>query len=147
MSTEASSAVRSGVVLGAIGLFMGFALSRIGFASWDEVHAMFTFSSWRLILAFLTGVLVLVPAWRLIHRLTGATWSPRKIHRGTLAGGVLFGFGWAISGACPSIALVQLGEGQFGALLTLGGIFLGNFLYSVVHDRYFRWSTQSCADV
>ncbi len=56
MSTEASSAVRSGVVLGAIGLFMGFALSRIGFASWDEVHAMFTFASWRLILAFLTGV-------------------------------------------------------------------------------------------
>lgn len=142
-----ASRARAGLVLGAIGLLMGFCLSRIGFASWDEVHAMFTFSSLRLILAFLTGVLVLLPTWPLIHRLTGASWSKRRIHRGTLIGGVLFGFGWALSGACPSIALVQLGEGQLGALLTLAGIFLGNLTYSVVHDRYFRWSTQSCADV
>lgn len=138
---------RSAIVLGAIGVFMGFCLSRIGFASWDEVHAMFTFSSLRLTLAFLTGVAVLVPVWRLLHRFTGASWSPRHIHRGTLVGGVLFGLGWALSGACPSIALVQLGEGQLGAVLTLAGIFLGNFAYSFVHDRYFRWSTQSCADV
>jgi uncharacterized membrane protein YedE/YeeE len=64
-----------------------------------------------------------------------------------LAGGALFGVGWALSGACPSIALVQLGEGQLGALVTLAGIFLGNLAYSAIHDRYFRWSTQSCADV
>lgn len=141
------SQLGASLVLGGIGLLMGFFLSRIGFASWDEVHAMFTFSSLRLVLAFLTGVVVLWPTWRFIARRTGARWSPRSIHRGTLAGGVLFGFGWALSGACPSIALVQLGEGQLGAGLTLIGILAGNFLYSMVHDRFFRWSTQSCADV
>lgn len=137
----------AGIVLSAIGMCMGFALSRIGFSSWDEVHAMFTFADLRLVLAFMTAVALLVPTWRLVHRLTGATWSPRKLHRGTLGGGLLFGLGWAVSGACPAIALVQLGEGQLGALLTLAGIFLGNFAYSLVHDRFFRWSTQTCADV
>lgn len=145
--TASGGTLRSAVVLGGIGLFMGFSLSRIGFADWDEVHAMFTFESLRLVLAFLTGVALLLPAWRLIHRVTGATWSARHIHRGTLAGGALFGLGWALSGACPSIALVQVGEGQLGALLTLAGIFLGNLGYSVVHDRFFRWSTSGCADV
>ncbi|MBK8940052.1 MAG: YeeE/YedE family protein [Polyangiaceae bacterium] len=54
--------------------------------------------------------------------------------------------GWALSGACPSIALVQLGEGQLGGLVTLVGIFAGNFVYSIVHERHFRWSTSSCVD-
>jgi uncharacterized protein len=141
------SDARAAVVLALLGTAMGFSLSRIGFGSWDEVHSMFTFSSLRLTLAFLTGVVVLIPAWKLIHRLTGATWSPRNIHPGTFIGGALFGLGWALTGACPAIALVQLGEGQLAAILTLVGIFLGNLLYSVVHDRFFRWSTQSCADV
>jgi uncharacterized membrane protein YedE/YeeE len=58
----------------------------------------------------------------------------------------LFGVGWALSGACPAIALVQLGEGQFVALFTLLGIFAGNWLYSVVHERFFRWSASTCVD-
>lgn len=107
---------------------------------------MFTFQSLRLTLAFAGAVVLLALAWRLIHGLTGAVWSPRDVHRGSLAGGALFGVGWAVSGACPSIALVQLGEGQLGALLTLAGVFLGNFAYSVVHERYLRWPTGSCLD-
>ena len=59
-------------------------------------------------------------------------------------GGVLFGAGWALTGACPSIALVQLGEGKLGALVTLVGIFAGNALYAAVHERYFRFSVGSC---
>ena len=128
------------------GLLLGSSLSMIGFSSWDEVHAMFTFSELRLVLAFAFGVALLLPSWLLIARLTGASWSPRKIHRGTLIGGALFGVGWALSGACPSIALVQLGEGQLAALYTLGGILLGNWLYSVLNDRYWKLAASSCAD-
>lgn len=128
------------------GLGLGFSLSKIGFSSWDEVHGMFTFQSFRLIWAFALATGVLFVAWKLIERTTGATWNRREIHKGTVVGGALFGAGWALSGACPSIALVQIGEAQFGAVVTLAGMFVGNFLYSVVHERYFRWSTRSCAD-
>lgn len=128
------------------GLFLGFSLSRIGFSSWDEVHGMFVFSDTRLFAAFCLAALVLLLCWKMIEKTTGARWSARKVHPGTIMGGLLFGVGWALCGACPSIALVQLGEGQLAALVTLCGLFLGNWLYSVIHERYFRWSARGCAD-
>lgn len=128
------------------GVLLGFSLSKIGFSSWDEVHAMFTFGSFRLTGAFALAAGTLFVAWKIITKTTGATWSRRDIHKGTILGGSLFGTGWALSGACPSIALVQIGEAQLGALVTFTGMLVGNFLYSVVHERYFRWSTRSCAD-
>ena len=132
----------------ALGILLGFALSRIGFSSWDEVYRMFTFESPRMLLAFIVGVSALMLAWPLVRRFsaTQPRWSARPIHRGTLLGGLMFGVGWALSGACPSIALVQLGEGQAAALFTLCGIFIGNWLYSWAHERYFRWSAGSCVD-
>jgi uncharacterized protein len=131
-----------------IGVLMGFVLSRVGFSSWDEVHRMFTFSSLRLTLTFMVAVGVLAAAWPLIRRFSSrpVAWPERPIHRGTLAGGLIFGAGWAITGACPSIALVQVGEGQLAGLWTLVGVFGGNLLYAKVHERWFRWTTASCVD-
>lgn len=129
-----------------VGAALGYALSRIGFSSWDEVHRMFVFADLRMTLVFASGVALLFPAWRLLGRVQGVTWPKRGIHKGTLAGGLLFGIGWALCGACPSIAFVQLGEGQVAALATIGGIFLGNYVYSVVHERFFRWDVGSCLD-
>jgi hypothetical protein len=133
-----------GSVLG--GLMLGAALSFIGFSSWDEVHAMFTFASLRLTLAFATAVVVIGLGWLALRPWFGAPTGRRRFHRGTLAGGVLFGVGWAVCGACPSIAFVQVGEGQLGGLVTLGGIALGNWLYAAVNDRLLHWSGASCKD-
>lgn len=128
------------------GAALGFALSRIGFASWDEVHKMFTFADPRLLFTFAAGAALLVATWPLVRRVTPTRWPPREIHRGTLIGGALFGAGWAVCGACPGIVWVQLGEGRVLALCTAAGMFGGNWLYSVVHERWFRWSAQSCAE-
>jgi uncharacterized membrane protein YedE/YeeE len=140
--------MRQAVLTLLVGAVMGFILSRIGFSSWDEVHKMFTFADLRMFIAFALGVALLA----------GATWLLRKgnaprvravlrpIHRGTVIGGVLFGAGWALSGACPSIALVQLGEGQLAAVFTLAGIFAGNWLYAFARERYLHWDTGSCVD-
>lgn len=132
----------------ALGLLFGVVLSRVGFSSWDEVHRMFTFQDLRLLFTFMLAVVALGIAWPVVRRLSASPprWAPRPIHPGTAVGGVLFGVGWALSGACPSIALVQLGEGHAAALLTLAGIFLGNWLYAKLHERFFRWSAGSCVD-
>jgi hypothetical protein len=132
----------------AVGSVFGFTLSRIGFTSWDEVHRMFTFDSLRMLLAFCLAVVALTASWYVVARTSSKPprWTLRQIHKGTIAGGLIFGAGWALSGACPSIALVQLGEGKLLALYTVVGIFAGNWLYSVVHERFFRWTTASCVD-
>jgi uncharacterized membrane protein YedE/YeeE len=130
----------------ATGLLLGFSLSRIGFASWDEVHAMFTFRDLRLFLTFCSGVVVLAASWLVVQRVWAPPWTVRPIHPGTLPGGILFGLGWAVCGACPAVALVQMGEGQLGGAFTLAGILAGNWVYAATHERFFRWSPGVCLD-
>jgi uncharacterized protein len=135
-----------GAFVALVGLWLGFVLSRAGFSSWDEVNAMFRLDSWRLTFGFMGSVGVLVVAWGLIRRVSSPRWSERRFHPGTIPGAALFGAGWAVAGACPSVALVQLGEGKMLAIVTLLGIFLGNYGYSWLHERCFRWLASSCND-
>jgi uncharacterized membrane protein YedE/YeeE len=129
-----------------VGLLLGFALSRIGFASWDEVHRMFTLADPRLLLTFGGAVVAMGLACAVLTRRLHLRLPARPIHKGTIAGGVIFGVGWALSGACPAVALVQLGEGQLGSVATLLGIVFGNWVYPRVHARWLRWPAQSCME-
>lgn len=129
-----SAPARRTIALFAMGGLLGASLSRIGFTSWDEVHAMFTFADLRLFLTFVSGVALLGVALEVVRRRARPAWPPRPIARGTLLGGAIFGLGWALSGACPGVAVVQLGEGKLYALFTLAGILAGNALYGAVSD-------------
>lgn len=136
------------VRVGLVGLALGFSLSRIGFSSWDAVHGMFTFSDLRLFGAFALAVVVLGAGWPILARVSdpAPAWPARPVHPGSIAGGVVFGIGWALSGACPAVALVQLGEGQLAAVFTLAGIFVGNYACGVVRERWLSWSAASCIE-
>ena len=131
-----------------VGGAFGFVMSRIGFTSWDLVHGMFTFTNLHLLFTFMMAVTLLTVAWFVIGMAMKSqpTSTPRGIHKGTLVGGALFGAGWALSGGCPTIVLAQIGEGQLAALITLGGIVVGNYIYSVLHERFFKWPLTSCLD-
>jgi uncharacterized membrane protein YedE/YeeE len=124
MSRTEKSGIRPGVVVGGAGL--GFVLSRVGFTSFDDVHAMFTFGDLRLIGVFAVAVVVVGIGLRLLP--AGRALPARELHRGLVPGGVLFGLGWAVSGACPGATLAMVGEGQAAAVLVLVGIFVGSAL-------------------
>jgi uncharacterized protein len=141
--SAALKAIPLPVRLGALGMLLGITLSRVGFTSWDEVHAMFTFADLRMFLTFALAVSLLGAAFFVIERRSHPAWPPRPIHRGTLVGGVLFGAGWALSGGCPGVVLAQIGEGKLYALLSLGGILLGNWLYAALLEA--RLGTRATA--
>lgn len=131
------------LAIAVIGVFFGFALSRIGFGDWGEVHRMFTLEDPRLTLTFFSAVAILAPLfWLLRSRYPGL--PIRRVHKGVVPGAILFGIGWAITGACPSIAMVQLGEGRLTALLTLAGIVIGIASHRVLQRRVLRWEADSC---
>ncbi len=130
--------------LGAVGVLLGYSLSRMGFADWREVHRMFTFADLRLLFTFMAGVVLTGLVIRGLQR--GAPLAPKPLHKGTAIGGALFGLGWAVTGACPGAALVQLGEGQVASLVTLAGIFAGTAAYKRVHQKYFRWDRGACEE-
>jgi len=125
-----------------LGAALGFGLSRIGFSDWGEVHRMFRFADLRLFLTFVGGVALTMAGFWVAAR--GMRLTPRPMHRGIVPGGVLFGVGWALCGACPSIMLVQLGEGQLPAVVTLVGVVAGTALYPRVHRAFFRWDPGTC---
>ncbi len=129
-----------------VAIAFGFVLSRTGFSAWDEVHDMFTFSDLRLTLTFGVAVGLLSLVWFLIQRVSSPRWARRPLHRGSVAGGLLFGAGWALTGACPSIVFVQVGEGQLAALFTIVGIVLGNVAFGVLQERVLKWpAVESCS--
>lgn len=130
------------LIYGFLGTVMGFVLARIGFADYDEINKMFVFADVRMFLSFGGSVAILMAAAFMLKK-----YIPRQdkfIQPGTLPGSMLFGFGWAVTGACPSIVFVQLGQGKLPAIMTLFGIYLGVVLYRKLHAKYFLWDIGSC---
>jgi len=125
------------------GLVFGFGLSRIGFGDFAQVHAMFTFEDLRLLLTFAGGVALSMLGFLALTKLSSI--PKRTLHPGSVVGGALFGAGWALTGACPSIVLVQLGQGYVSALATLVGVAIGVAAYAPIHRRYLPWEFDSCA--
>jgi len=106
------------------GLGLGYALTRIGFADFEAVHQMFLLTDLRLIFTFAGAVAATFLGFRIFAgRITS---GPSAMHVGLIPGAVLFGTGWAITGACPGVVLVQLGAGHWLAGFTLLGLLMGN---------------------
>lgn len=126
------------------GVLLGFSLSRIGFSDYDELHKMFVFADWRMFFTFAGGLVLATLMFQVLFR--GRFTSSRPIHKGSILGGVLFGLGWALAGGCPSVPLVQLGEGKVVALFTVGGIVSGMLLFRWLQTRYLHWNVTSCGE-
>ena len=59
----------------------------------------------------------------------------KKGWRRTLFGGIIFGLGWALSGACPGPMFVLVGMGVFSILVVILGAFLGTFVYGLLYKK------------
>ena len=127
---------------GFFGAAFGFVLHNAGYTDYAAIQAMFLFEEFRLLLTFAGAVVFSGAGFFLLRKKLRP--GRRPMHRGIVAGGVLFGVGWALTGACPSIAVVQVGAGRLAALFTVIGILAGLWLYERVHSRFFGWDRGSC---
>jgi uncharacterized protein len=57
-------------------------------------------------------------------------WSVAKPERRHILGSVVFGTGWALSGACPGPIATQLGQGVAWSLFTIAGVVVGIVLFT-----------------
>lgn len=137
------TSLKQHLLVAGFGGAMGFALARMGFADYAEVQRLFAFADLRLLFCFATAVGLGMIGFAVLRRLRAAP-APRPIHRGTVPGGLLFGAGWALTGACPSVVLVQLGQGYLPAFITATGVLLGVWAYRKINRHYLRWDSGSC---
>ncbi|MFE8944307.1 YeeE/YedE thiosulfate transporter family protein [Streptomyces sp. NPDC007856] len=122
------------------GLTLGYTVSNIGFGDYTELNRMFTFQDLRMLLSFAGAVVITVCAFALLR----VRRTPGRIHAGVIPGAVLFGTGWAISGGCPAIPIVQVAGGYLPALVTIVGVTVGIRLCRWANARYFHLDRGSC---
>ncbi|MEU9576960.1 YeeE/YedE thiosulfate transporter family protein [Streptomyces chilikensis] len=123
------------------GLALGFTVANIGFGDYAELNRMFTFQDLRMFLSFAGAVVIIVCAFAVLR----VRRTPERIHGGVVPGAVLFGTGWAISGGCPAIPIIQVAGGYLPALVTIAGIVVGVRLCRWANARYFHVDRGSCA--
>ncbi|MFU8850982.1 YeeE/YedE thiosulfate transporter family protein [Micromonospora sp. SL1-18] len=133
---------RGGILVANIiaGLALGYSVANIGFGDFGELNRMFTFQDLRMLLAFAGAVAIIIVVFAVLR----VRRVPGRIHAGVIPGSVLFGTGWAISGGCPSIPIVQVASGYLPALITIGGVVVGIRLCRWANTKYFHLDSGSC---
>lgn len=59
----------------------------------------------------------------------------KKFHKGQIFGGLIFGLGWAITGACPGPLFAQIGAGFGVIFITFLSATLGVLTYGYLKDK------------
>ena len=125
-----------------VGMYLGILFTKSEVAHWQRVHDMFLFREPYMYLIIGTAVVVAMISMLIIKRFGIKTiegqpikYKPKPYHTGTIIGGILFGAGWAITGACPGPIYAQIGGGQWMAVFTLAGALAGMFCYAALKPR------------
>ena len=125
------------------GVAFGYVLIMSGVSNYDVIRDMFLMRSIHLygVLAIAVGLsFVGVQLLRKIHFrsvLTGMEINTEREppSRAHVVGGLLSGFGWALTGACPGPALAQIGFGTLAGLFTVTGIFVGIYAFGSLQAK------------
>jgi len=126
-----------------IGLYFGIVLIKAEVISWFRIQEMFHFQSLHMYGIMGLAVLVGAVSVALIRKLglksvagEPIDLTPKAFNKvGNITGGILFGFGWALTGACPGPFYALLGAGYWIMIVPLIGALLGVVLYGTLKPR------------
>ncbi|TYA92152.1 DUF6691 family protein [Seonamhaeicola marinus] len=126
-----------------VGILFGIILVKSEAVSWFRIYEMFRFQSFHMYgiigTAIASGVLFLQIAkkgW--IKNIKGDIIQVPKKDRGItryIIGGIIFGLGWALIGACPGPMYILLGTGVYSMLIVIAAALLGTFIYGVLKNK------------
>lgn len=121
------------------GIFFGFALVKGEVINWFRIQEMFRFQDVHMYGIIGTAVIVGVISVQLIKRFNIKTAQGEEVHiepkifqKRQIMGGIIFGLGWAITGACPGPMYAQIGAGMGVAAITLISAIAGTWVYGKV---------------
>ncbi len=125
------------------GVFFGIVLSKSQAVSWYRIFEMFKFQSFHMYGIIGSAVVVGIILLQIIKRsnlksISGEpiTFIPKKSGKyRNVFGGIIFGFGWALAGACPGPMFVLIGKGVLAILVVILGASLGAFLYHGIKHK------------
>jgi uncharacterized membrane protein YedE/YeeE len=121
------------------GILFGVALTKGEAMSWYRIAEMFRFEGFHMFGIFMTAIptgafsLWLIKKYQVKTADGEVIEMPKKeFQPGVIIGSLIFGFGWALTGACPGPLYVQLGSGFFMVIVAILSALLGTWTFGYV---------------
>ncbi|MFN3587983.1 MAG: DUF6691 family protein [Spirosomataceae bacterium] len=125
-----------------VGVLFGIVFVKAEIISWFRIQEMFRLQSFHMYGVIGSAVVVGMISVFLIKKfniktLNGETvvFHPKKFQKGQVIGGLIFGLGWAITGACPGPIFAQIGSGYTVVAVTLLSAIAGTWVYGYFRDK------------
>lgn len=124
------------------GIIFGIVLVKAEVISWFRIQEMFRLQSFHMYGVIGTAVVVGIISVAIIKRFNIKTiygekieFHNKKFNKGQIYGGLIFGFGWAMTGACPGPLFAQIGTGALAVIVTLLSAVAGTWVYGYFREK------------
>jgi uncharacterized membrane protein YedE/YeeE len=125
-----------------MGILFGIILIKAEVISWFRIQEMFRLQSFHMYGVIGSAVVVGMISVFLIKKFNIKTiygekiiLDNKKFNKGQIYGGLIFGFGWALTGACPGPLFAQIGTGATVVLVTLLSAITGTWIYGRFREK------------
>lgn len=126
----------------AVGLVFGIIFVKAEIISWFRIQEMFRLQSFHMYGVIGSAILIGALSIFLIKKFNIKTihgeeveFHKKEFNKGQVIGGLLFGFGWAITGACPGPLFAQIGAGATAISITLISAIFGTWVYGYFREK------------
>ena len=124
------------------GILFGITLTKAEVISWFRIQEMFRLQSFHMFGVIGAAVAVGALSVLIIKKLKIKTiygeeidLHPKPFNKGQIIGGLLFGFGWAMTGACPGPLFAQIGTGATVIAVSLFSAIAGTWVYGLLRNK------------
>lgn len=125
-----------------VGIAFGIVFVKAEIISWFRIQEMFHLQSFFMYGVIGTAVVVGLISVLLIKKLNiktisgePITFEDKKFNKGQIIGGLIFGVGWAITGACPGPLFAQIGSGFLVVIITFLSAVFGTWVYGYFKEK------------
>lgn len=126
----------------AVGVLFGIVFVKAEIISWFRIQEMFRLQSFHMYGVIGTAIAVgalsvfLIKKFRIktIHGET-VSFTPKKFNKGQIIGGLIFGLGWALTGACPGPLFAQIGTGATVVAVVVLSAIAGTWTYGYFREK------------
>lgn len=126
----------------AVGIVFGVVFVKAEIISWFRIQEMFRIQSFHMYGVIGTAVVVGAISVFLIKKFKvktihgeEITFTDKKFNKGQIYGGLIFGLGWAVTGACPGPLFAQLGTGVLAISVVILSSIAGTWVYGRFRDK------------
>lgn len=125
-----------------VGMLFGIVFIKSEVISWFRIQEMFRFQSFHMYGIIGTAIVTAMISVFLIKKFNVKTiygepirLASKTFNKGQVYGGLIFGLGWALAGACPGPLFAQIGTGVTVVVITLLSAVAGTWVYGLLRER------------